>query len=122
MSPQLVKNNRKVVIAFKCDPSLKAALCTESGKLGITLSSYVENIVENQSNHQIEVANLKKQVFDLSERLSSYETPFLKKMFEMHKGETLSYINNKGETIEITIDNIVDVYTLIIHSFKTVDK
>ena len=122
MSIPLVKNNRKVLVSFKCNSSLKTDLCVESGKLGITLSSYVENIVENQSNHQIEVANLKKQVFDLSERLSSYETPFLKKMFEMHKGETLSYINNKGETIEITIDNIVDVYTLIIHSFKTVDK
>lgn len=66
MSIPLVKNNRKVLVSFKCNSSLKTDLCVESGKLGITLSSYVENIVENQSNHQIEVANLKKQVFDLS--------------------------------------------------------
>ena len=122
MNFSLIKNTRKVLIGFKCNPLLKADLCIQAGKLGITLSNHVENIVESQSYYQIEVDNLEKRIIDLNERLAFYETSYLKKMFEKHKGETLSYLNNKGETIEITIDNIVDVYTLIIHSFKTVDK
>ena len=118
MKTNLSHNNRKVLIGFKCNSSLKTELCSEAKSLGITLSTHVENIVENQSNSQLEVANLKKQILDLNEQLSSYEVPHLKKLFEMSKGQATSYIDHNGEAKNITINSIQDLYEVIIHSFN----
>jgi hypothetical protein len=39
-------------------------------------------------------------------------------VYNAHKGEVVNYENSEGETIEITITEITDVYTVLVNSFK----
>ena len=48
METPLLNSERKVLVGFKCNPSLRLALCERAEKLDVTLSSHVETIVSTQ--------------------------------------------------------------------------
>ncbi len=113
-------NERKVLIGFKCSPSLRLSLCEQADKLGVTLSSHVETIVSAQENELTNIKSLSEQVIRLKERIAFYENPILKELYEQFKGKTISYKDGQGNTINKPINTIQDVFTVIINSFKTI--
>ena len=103
----------RTTLGFKCDPKLKLKLVQQSQQLGVTLSEYVENIVNNYdptSNEKME---------QLTDKVKFYENNILMDLFEKNMNKTVNFINAKGESINIKIRSWYDVYTLIINSFKT---
>jgi hypothetical protein len=120
METPLIENGHKVLIGFKCPPSLKSALCEQAEKLGVKLSSHVETIVLNQENKQKEITNLSEQFESIKKRVAFYENSYLKELYENNKGKTYSFKKSRtGETINLTINDITDAFTIIINSFKT---
>jgi len=119
MERPLTNSERKVLVGFKCNPSLRLALCERAEKLDVTLSSHVETIVSTQENKQNDILKLSKEVNALKERITFYENPFLTELYEEYKGKTISFKNRAGETVNQTINSIKDVFTVIINSFKT---
>ena len=117
METPFINHEHKVLVGFKCSSSLKSTLCSQADKLEITLSSYVENIVLTQEHKQNEIKKLSEQIKSFKEKISFYENPFLKDVFDFYKGKTVSYKNRTGETIHLTINDISDVFTVIINSF-----
>jgi hypothetical protein len=112
------KTENKVLIGFKCSPSLRNSLCNQADKLGVSLSSYVETLVLSQDENNKELKTLSEKVSSLREEISFYENPFLHELFEAHKGKEINYKNSSGKTITLNINSIKDVFTVIINSFK----
>ena len=117
----LINQDHKVFVGFKCNPSLKLALCEQAEKMGVTLSSHVETIVSTYKNNETDVKDMSGQVRSMQERIDFYENAFLKELYKKYKGQSIQFRNREGEKVTITIRNITDVYTIIINSF-TIDK
>lgn len=108
----------KVTLGFKCPAKVKLELANKAVELRISLSEYVESIVLNfyQSKDHLEssIEELKR----LKATKNFYENGKLKHLFETYKGKSISYKNERGETVGLKLSNITDMYTLIINSFK----
>lgn len=113
-------NSNKIAVAFKCNPALKSTLCEQADRLGITLSSHLESIVASYKNKDDEIKQLLSIINSLKERIVFYENPFLTEIYERHKGQAVSYLDRQGNRVDLTINGITDVYTVIISSF-TID-
>lgn len=113
------KLKHKVLVGFKCNPSLRLELCEQSEKIGVTLSSHVETIVSTYKNRDIEVKELYDKINNLEGKVSFYEDPLLEELYKKHKGKNIAYIKRDGKKTTKAIDNIQDVFTIIINSFKT---
>jgi len=113
---------RKVTLGFKCTPQLKLLLAKKAANSGLTLSAYVESLIENSEKLIIEltqsVQQLKNENTVISQKISFYENDILKALEKNYKGKTVSYINSKGENINLVIQSLGDVYTIMINSFK----
>ncbi len=107
---------RKVLVGFKCSPSLKSALSNQAERLGITLSSHVETIMLTQGDLRNE---LSEEIKTLRERLAFYENSLLKDLYEQNKGKAIQFKDTAGKEVNLTINSITDVFTVIINSFKT---
>ena len=118
MKTPLFKNKRKVLVGFKCSPSLKLTLYNEAKKLDVTLSSFVETIAENHLSDENEIKTLTEEVRHLKEALDQYESSYLKDLFKKYKGQEVTYLNRDDETVTITIEKVSDVFQVIINSFK----
>ena len=118
METQNSSTVHKVLIGFKCSPSLRIALCEQAEKIGVTLSSHVETIVSTYKNKEAEIHELADKLKNLKEKIEFYENPFLKELFDKYKGQPISFLNRDKEKITITINDITDVFTIIINSFK----
>jgi hypothetical protein len=108
---KLLTEKNKITLGFKCSPNLKLKLAQEAQKINITLSEYVESIVEAHDNE-------KNQLADKTKEVEFYENDILKTLFTQNKGKSFDYTNSKGQKDNITIKSIQDVYTILIHSFK----
>lgn len=108
----LKKGKAKVTIGFKCHPSLKLELAENAEKIGLTLSEYIESLVTNYEKFAI------KEKEGLIKKIQFYECDILKSLYELYKNKTVPYLNSKNETVNVTIKNVEDVFTIIINSFK----
>ena len=103
----------KVTLGFKCCPSLKLNLATEAQQINVTLSEYVENIVANYDK------TVNKVLKDQKSKIAFYENDVLKELFELHKQKTIEFVSAKGEKMSVNIESIQDVFTVMIHTFKS---
>lgn len=120
----------KVTLGFKCTPQLKLRLALEAEQLGLTLSSYVENLIENaeefiEDSEQLvkaktkQVETLTNQIKQQGMLIEFYESPILKKIFSDFKNQQVSYVDSNGNKINLTLNSIADVYTVLVNSFQT---
>lgn len=124
----------KVTLGFKCDAGTKIQLAHEANQNGMTLSEYVETVVSLR--HQKTGTNTQKTNYSLSEweskinnakRLSEqlqthldfYEkNSVLLELFKSYKGQSIPYLNAQGHKQNIIINQVSDVFTVLIHSFN----
>ena len=116
------KNQNKVTIGFKCRPEIKSTLSNEARQLGITLSEYVESLILNkqEANKLINIESEQniKTVNELKQKLAFYENNFLTDLFNEHKNKVVIYKNRENKSVELKINEINDIYTILINSFK----
>jgi len=106
---------KKVTVGFKCDPSVKLYLAAQAQKTGITLSEYVEALVQDtEMPTQLD----RQEISLLKQQLAFYENDTLLAWLRQYQGQEVKYTNAKGETASITIKEAKDVYTIMINSFK----
>jgi hypothetical protein len=112
----LERINKKVTIGFKCHPQLKIHLANEAKKAGLTLSEFVEALIQQlDAALQLE----KKDTEKLKQQLAFYEGGILLEFYKDHKNQELSYINSSGKEIKLIIKEPKDMFTVMINSFKT---
>jgi len=107
----------QVVVGFKASPKLKLSLATESSENGTNIGNYVKNIVENRKFIKL-VPLMSKEIDDLKQTISVYETPDVKSILLKYKGKPVDYYENEIKNSKV-INTIEDVYFVIMKSFKT---
>jgi len=107
--------NRKVTIGFKCHPKIKLQLAGEARKAGLTLSEFIETLIQ-----ELDTALLleKNENSKLKQDLAFYENDILMDLFKNYEKKEIKFANSKGENIKIEIKEPKDVYTVIINSYK----
>ncbi len=112
----------KVTLGFKCSPELKLALAKAASEEGLTLSQYVEYLIEDiyEDFEKLlkENTSFKKDINQLKGSIKKYENEILLGFFNAHKNQIGKYINLKQEKVELLIVEPIDIYTIIINSFK----
>ena len=108
-------NGSKLTIGFKCLPEKKYTLALEAEALGITLSQHVENQLMNLDRQK---ERYEKKINELEERIAFYENDTLTSFYNAYKLQNIKYVTSDGEAVELLINDIKDVYTVIINSFK----
>jgi hypothetical protein len=105
----------KVTIGFKCQAQMKLRLANEASSKGLTLSEYVETLImTNNQNHQT-VEN-----HALQTRLNFYEkNSMMVALFDQYKGSNHSIALADGRVLNLKIEEIKDVFTIIINKAKS---
>jgi len=107
--------NKKVTIGFKCHPKLKLHLANEAKKSGLTLSEFIETLIQQlETAIQIERTETEK----LKQQLIFYENDILLEFFKDHQNQEIKFTTSKGDQTEVTIKEPKDIYTVLINSFK----
>lgn len=126
---EIANSPNKVTLGFKCSSQLKIEVAMEAQNYSMSLSEYVESIVENRhTQNQVvtlpqstsgdnEVWQLNNQIKELKSRLLFfYEEPMMKRAFQLYKGQIIPYTDKDGIPRKDAIINIEDVYKIL---FKT---
>ncbi|WP_337043894.1 hypothetical protein [Emticicia sp. 17c] len=126
---EIANSQNKVTLGFKSDPQLKIGLAMEAEGYSMSLSEYVETIVENrhvqkQSAVSIQAANENPEIWQLNNQIKElklklaffYEEPMMKKAFQNCKGQIIPYTDKNAIPRRDSIINIEDVYRIL---FKT---
>lgn len=126
---EIVNSRNKVTLGFKCSPQLKISLAQEAQGFSMSLSEYVEAIVENRNaqnqiqqlnqvnNTEAEVWQLNAQIKELTRKLSFYyEEPMMKQAFQTYRGQIVPYTDRDGIPRRDAITTMEDVYKIL---FKT---
>ena len=117
----------KVTLGFKCSAGTKIQLAQEAQTIGMTLSEYVDTVISSRHSLQNQaprstselapkVEMQQKQIQQLETKVSFYENDFLKSAFNQNRGETITYQNNKGQSVKLTVNRIEDVYTILLNT------
>ncbi len=114
---ETVKN--KTTLGFKCEPMLKLRLAQEAQRLSITLSEYVEGIVANYNPAATSTEQNSSLLKAAKAKVDFYENDILKELFAANKGKTFDFTTAKGANLNVKINTLQDVYTVLINSFKT---
>jgi hypothetical protein len=109
---RLTDSNSRSTLGFKCDPKIKLELANRAQGLGISLSEYVASIVQSYDGANQEIKKIEQKI-------AFYENDVLKEIFEREQGHPYDFINSKGHRMTGMINTVQDVYTIIIHSFKS---
>lgn len=126
---EIANSRNKVTLGFKCSPQLKIGLAQEAQGFSMSLSEYVEAIVENRNaqnqtqqlnegnNTEAEVWQLNAQIKELTRKLSFYyEEPMMKRAFQNYRGQIIPYNDKDGIPRRDAITCMEDVYKIL---FKT---
>ncbi len=126
---EIANSRNKVTLGFKCSPQLKIGLAQEAQNFSMSLSEYVEAIVENRemqkqysqpnqvNDSEAIIWQLKTQVKELTRKLSFfYEEPMMKRTFLNNQGKIISYTDKDGIPRNDAITSIEEVYKIL---FKT---
>lgn len=126
----------KVTVGFKCEPLTKIELAQEAHQCGLTLSEYVETLIslrhtqEVEDSSQLKNANeniqlLEKEVFSLETDLDMHKTqlsfyeedPIMLQLFESYAGQIFNYRTPEGALKTLRIEQVMDIFTILINSF-----
>ena len=126
---EIANSPNKVTLGFKCNAQLKISLAMEAQGYSMSLSEYVEAIVENRytqqqniatehpTNGSSEIRQLTNQIKELKAKLVFfYEEPMMKKAFEQFRGKIVPYTDKNGMPRRDSVISIEDVYKIL---FKT---
>lgn len=119
----------KVTLGFKCDAGTKIQLAQEAQQIGMTLSEYVDTVISSRkSNTQSNVSNTselatklefqQREIQNLKRKVNFYENDLLKKAFQNSQGQKIEYKNIHGERVNKTINQIEDVYIILLDTVK----
>lgn len=119
----------KVTLGFKCDAGTKIQLAQEAQQIGMTLSEYVDTLIASRkSKTQTSLSSTselaakidfqQREIQNLRKKVGFYENDLLKKAFQTRQGQRLEYKNIHGEKVSKTINQIEDVYTILLDSVK----
>jgi hypothetical protein len=115
-------SDNNVTVGFKCEPELKLFLADEAEKSGLTLSSYVSQLVDFKSKkiYALHEKNyrLTKELKLVYDQLNFFKNDQLNFLYQREKGKNVYYHNLEGKVVNLKISSIEDVYTVIINSFK----
>lgn len=118
-------SERKITLGFRCLPTVKEKLLQEADAEGLTLSAYVESLINDMPelndrlNYFItENQNMQNRIVLASKRITIYENEQLHFLYKNHLNKTVTYTNKKGEKVEKEILTIPDIYEVIINSFQ----
>lgn len=126
---EIANARNKVTLGFKCNAQLKIDLAMEAQNYSMSLSEYVETIVDSRKtqnqaavssqnvNGESEIWQLNNQIKELKSRLSFfYEEPMIRRAFQNYKGQIVPYKDKDGIVRKDSIIKIEDVYKIL---FKT---
>jgi len=112
----------KVTLGFKCLPSLKIQLAKKAVENGLTLSRYTEMVISEREKFskkiEREIELQKKINASLEAKLALYENDILKNLLSKHNNHEVQYKNEFGDMVNIKIESLQDIYTVIVNSFK----
>lgn len=119
----------KVTLGFKCEAGTKIQLAQEAQQIGMTLSEYVDTVIGSRHSLQNQapkstselapkIEMQKKQIQQLEAKVNFYENDFLKSIFNQYRGQTVPFQNNKGQSVQLAVNRIEDVYTILINTVK----
>lgn len=106
---------KKVTVGFKCHPELKLHLIHQAKKSALTLSEYVETLIQ-QTDKAIQLEKAEND--QLKDQLAFYENDILLRLYEEYQQKTVDFIAINGEKQSIKINSLKDMYTILINSFK----
>ncbi len=119
-------STKKVTLGFTCEPELKIKLAEQAYEMETTLSRYVEELVSEEYSIRRKYENLIKSKIELNNsitklknRINLYENESLHILFNQFKDQTITYNSANGQSTSLKINDISDIYTIIINSFKT---
>lgn len=114
---RLRNTKNQVVIGFKSNPADKLALLTEASAKGSNIGSYVRDLIQKR-NLLFESENIAIENIELKSKMKNYESEYVKDLLVNYKGKNIEYLENDGKIYSKTINNIDDIYFVIIKSFK----
>ncbi len=104
-----------VTVAFKTTTSRKNNLQQEADYADIPLSSYIDAKLmladENEEKHVNEMRKLRAG-------LDFYEKSRLLNFLKKLQGQHFKFTDPDGNQIELTVNSVADVFTLLVNSFK----
>ena len=116
------KSKSAVTIGFKCSPQLKLLLAKEAEQVGLTLSNYVNKLLDLEINEKIffrkKNEDLEAILRKKEDELNFFKDEILFELLEKHKGLVTEFYNRDGVLVNLKVNTIKDVYILIINSFK----
>ena len=111
-----------VTLGFKCPPELKLILAEEAEKSGLTLSSYVCQVVDFEMKEKFLLRQqnelLTAALDKVESELKFFKNKHLLDLLQKQKGKAATYINRDGKEVNVVVNSIEDVFELIINSFK----
>ena len=121
----------KVTLGFKCEAGTKIQLAQEAQQTGMTLSEYVDTVISTRHSQKQTAPSFssselsgkleqsKKAIHTLDNSLKFYEeNPFLLKIFNNYRGQTLPYVDYRGISHQVVINHISDIFAVLISSYK----
>jgi hypothetical protein len=118
-----IKKMRKVTIGFKADPGLKLELKEEAEESEMTVSEYLEAIVENrqvQEDVKMLRYRMRQTIQDKDNthfKLEEYEQR-VDPVYKKYKGQTLSFREKDGTISNKTINHPVDIIDCMLSSLN----
>jgi len=115
---------RKVIIGCKGHPDLKWEITQEAEEAGMSLSEYMETILENrhmQDDVKMLRFRLRQAIQDKDNvlfKLEEYEQR-IDSIYKKHKGQSLSFREKDGTISKKTISHPVDMLDCILSSVKS---
>lgn len=104
-----------VTVAFKTTSNRKNNLQQEADYAALPLSSYIDSKLiladENEEKHFDEIRKL-------SVKLDFYEKSRLLNFLKKLQGQHFKFNDPDGNQIELTVNSVADVFTLLVNSFK----
>lgn len=121
----------KVTLGFKCNAGTKIQLAQEAQQIGMTLSEYVDTVISSRHSLQSQgskstselapkIEQQKRQIQQLEAKVSFYENDLMKNAFAKYQGRTIPYMNNNGQQVQRTVNQIEDVFLIMNDIIKLV--
>ncbi len=108
--------NKRVPVSFKIDSEFKLNLYQEALNRNQDISTYIRSIIDEREKI-LGYSKLHKKYHNLIDELAKFNFSEAEELFQKFKGKLIRYTDN-GILRSKAIENISDVYYVIIKSFK----
>lgn len=108
----------KVTLGFKCDAQVKLELALEAEEKGVSLSQFIETLVLQRKEEKYTQEELDRITNELNDEIVFYEHPKLYQALKLYHGRIITYTNEMGQQVTITVNDIRDVFTIFINHIQ----